>query len=190
MQIGVQLVAADLAINGAAFEIGRQLLRRPSDGAVQIAGNIQYRVANLFRIHPFAIRSPVKPVTGILFEIQFVVFGAQLVSGAEHDFALQLFNGHAIFDKAAGQVLEQFRIGGPLAAETEITGRIHDAGAKLAFPDSIHDNPHGDGLVHDQIRQLHAAAAIGERYRIALGQDAQKMPRHFRPEGFRIAANR
>ena len=85
------------------------------------------------------------------------------------------------------EIFEQLRIGRPLAAEAEIAGRIDNAGAEMPLPDSIHDHAHGDGLVHNQVRQLHAAAAFRQRNGIAIGQHAQEMPRHFRPQIFRVA---
>ena len=50
------------------------------------------------------------------------------------------------------EVFEQFGIGWPLTAETEIAWRIHNARSEIGLPDAVGDDAHRDGLFDDQFR--------------------------------------
>ncbi len=52
--------------------------------------------------------------------------------------------------------------GRPLAADSEVTRRIHDARAEMPLPDAVDDHPHGDRLFEDIVRQFQSSAALLE----------------------------
>ena len=73
-------------------------------------------------------------------------------------------------DEELRQVFEQLRVGGALAGDAEVARRVHDAGAEVPLPDAVDDHAHRDRLLDDRVRQFQAAAAAGERGRLAGGR--------------------
>src|SRR5262245_33384153 len=76
----------------------------------------------------------------------------------------------------------------PLAGNAEVTGRIDQAGAEVAFPDAVDDDPGRDRLLQDRLSQLEPAAALREWSRCAVAQHRQKMSRRLVAEIVRAAA--
>ena len=62
LQVFVELVAADLAVDRAPVERRRQRRRRPAHLRIERARDEQQRIANLLGGHPVAIRAPVQAV--------------------------------------------------------------------------------------------------------------------------------
>ena len=116
---------------------------------VKFAGDGEDGVADLFGVKSFAVGAPVKAVAGILGERRRVVLGGELIDGAEHDFAVELFGRHPVLDEVGSQVFEEFGISGAFAGEAEIAGRFDEASTEVTLPDAVDEDAHGDGLFAD-----------------------------------------
>src|SRR6202035_517122 len=114
----------------------------------------------------------------------------ELIDGAQHDLPLQFLDGHAVLRKFIGEVFEQLGISWPLAAKTEVARRIHDASAKIRLPNAVSNHTHSDGLFDNQVRELHASAALVERDWVAVRENAQEMTGDLRPWSLGIPAKR
>src|SRR6266567_5126415 len=76
-------------------------------------------------------------------------------------------------------MFEQLRMGRALAADTEVARRVDDARAEMPFPNAIDDHARGNRLLHDRIGEIEPSAALRKRYRGAVAQNRQEVPRHF-----------
>src|ERR1019366_4848884 len=125
-------------------------------------------------------------VAGILRQRFLIVRGGKLIDRTQHDFALQLFDRHAVVNEIPGEKLQQFGIAWAFTAETEVAWGIDDACSEIRLPDAVGDHPHRDRLLDDQLRKLHAATALIQRDRVARRENTQEVARDFWPEFFRI----
>jgi len=69
-----------------------------------------------------------------------------------------------IFDKACGQIIQQFRMAGAIPLEAEIARRLDDPAAEMLFPDAIDNDASGKrrGFGQDRIGQVDPPAAGGQ----------------------------
>src|SRR2546430_16952936 len=91
----------------------------------------EQRITNLLRRHAAPLDAPVQPVGRVLLEIPGIVVRAQLIDGARHDVAVQLFDRHLVLDEGLREIVEQLRVRRPLACEPEVARRIDEAGAEM-----------------------------------------------------------
>ena len=94
-------------------------------------------------------------------------------------------------DEPAGQVVEQFRVGGPLAQLAEVAGRGNQAPAEVAFPDPVHHHPGGQRVLGtgNGPGQFEPPAPLRERRRGRRArEDREEPPRGLRAQRRGIAA--
>ena len=164
-QHAVQLAPADEAVDRAAMILRLvQLLRRAAHLQIQIARDVEQRVAQRFGIQPLPVGAPQQPIVRIGREIGRRIIRAQLVRRGEHDLAMHGLDRPLVLDEAARQIIEQLRMRGTLAQLAEIAGRAHDSLAEMMLPDAIHHDARGQRIarIGDRLGQVQPAAAVRE----------------------------
>ena len=123
----------------------------------------QHDVAQRFRVEPAAIHPPQQAIVGIDRVRPAVVRTAHGVGTAQHQAADQALLGPAVRDEPQREGVEQLRVGGRLAATSEVIDRADDPLAEQPLPDAIHGDPRGQRIVaaRDPVGQLAAAALTG-----------------------------
>src|SRR5436309_3439174 len=90
-----------------------------------------------------------------------------------------------------GEVIEQFRMRGPLAEQSKVARRADQAAAEVMLPDAVHEHPSRQWVAetNDRLSKLKPAASLSKRLCFAWRQDRQKPSRHFLAEFLHIAAD-
>ena len=100
---------------------------------------------------------------------------------------MQRLDRQAVVDEILRQVIEQFRVGGPLAVQPEVAWRVHQAGAEVFLPHAVDDHPERNGLRRDAAGKLKSSATFRERDPFG-AQHRQKSAGHRVAEPGRVAA--
>ena len=108
---------------------------------VQQAAGRQHLVANHFRIHTEAGTARQQAILRIVFEPVGRRLGCLLVGFGHHDLFHQRFDIPPRLDEGDGQVVEQFRMAGPLALGAKIFRRLHDADTEQLLPEPVDRHP-------------------------------------------------
>src|SRR5438105_15135748 len=97
----------------------------------------------------------------------------------------------AALHERAGEVIEQFRMRGWLAAHAEVARRAHERSAEMVHPDAIHEYARGEWVatIHNGPRQLQAAAAVVKRLAL-LRQQGEESTGNRLAQTVRIAAQK
>ena len=85
-----------------------------------------------------------------------------------------------LLDKPAGQIIQQFRMARPISHQAEIDCGAHNAGAEVMLPDAIHHHAGSQRILRIcyRFRQFQPSASVAESNRLALAQNAEKVPRY------------
>ena len=122
-----QVLPVDQSVERAPSRPGRlrQLDRRPAQRRDPTARRRQQRIAQRFEIQPLAIHPPQQPILGIDCAALGPIDAGLLIGGRVQNQPVQVLERPVVLDQRSGQVVEQLRMGGRLAAQAEIAGRSH-----------------------------------------------------------------
>ena len=140
LHAGDKLAALDHEINTAPQHA---LIKGagPEHALVKPAANLQDTVPNHLRLQPRGCAAPVQFVLRIRLQLGGIMCGALAVGGTHHDLFVQRLEPPAVFDQLQRQPVEQLRMRGQLALQTEIVGRIHNAAAEMMLPQAVGHHP-------------------------------------------------
>ena len=76
---------------------------------------------------------------------------------------MERLDGPAVFDEAAREPVEKVRMCGLVAANAKVAWSANDRVGEVVFPDSVDDDPGGQGvfLRCDRFGEFESAAAVG-----------------------------
>ena len=102
------------------------------------------------------------------------------------------FNDQPDCDELHRQVVEQFRMGGRIAAEAEIARRADDSETEVMHPHAIDDHARGDRVcgIDDGLRQFETPAAVAEQLVVSAAETTQEARRRQRARVIRIPAEK
>ena len=110
---------------------------------------------------------------------------------AQHQLAHDPLDRPAVADEPIGQVVEQLRMGGPIAEHPEVVDGRDEAPAEDVVPDAIHRDSRrqGVGRIGDPPGEVQASAAGRSGRRPAIAREGREHPAgHDRADGLRVAA--
>ena len=90
------------------------------------------------------------------------VLRGELVGAAEDDLADEGFDGPIVFDKAEGEVVEEFGVAGEFAGLAKIVGGADEALAEKVFPKAVDDDTGGEWVlgIGDPAGEFEAAGVV------------------------------
>ena len=168
------LAAFDEAVDGAARG-GRLSGERDGEAAyrsIEPAGGEEHVVAQGFDIEAAAVGAPEEAVLRVNGAGGGVVGGGLLVGGGEEDAAVEFFERPAGGDEVDGEGIEEFGMGGQIAAEAEVAGGGDEAGAEVVHPDAVDEDAGGERVVgvDEGLGEFEAAGAVGKGLLVAAAE--------------------
>ena len=106
--------------------------------------------------------------------------GRQRIRTAQDDLAHEALDGPPVLAQAQGEVIEEFRVGGPIPVESEVIRRGDDSPAHEVHPDAVGGDARGQGVLgaDEPLGELQpAAGACGQLHGIAAVQHRDQSAR-------------
>ena len=179
-------VFGDAPLGRIVKQIDQRLFDGNHDAAaalppVELAADGQHGVADFLGGQAAGRAAPQQAVGGVLFHAEVFhcrVFRGLAVGVAEQNLTVQRFDFPAACYQLARQIVEQLRVAGALAHESEVVGRVDDSPVEIAEPDAVDHDPGSQRVagVGDPIGQFRAGIfdVLRKRRRVFRQQDPQR----------------
>ena len=159
---------------------------------IQITRRGEHGITQGLGIEPAAVVTREQEIVGILFTHLVITQAAELIGAAENDAADETLDGPAFAHETGGEVVEQFRMRGPLTRGAEVIRGAHQTLAKKMLPHAVDHHPRGEWMLRtgQPPGELEPAALFGIRDLNGRGPaGAEKTARDGGPEFFGIAVD-